>query len=128
MLDVIDCSNLPAVAVLLHFLKPLLVNTYKVHLLYAYFFSVVFFTVTGLSASVELSLIDTLTFLTNQPLVFEVEQGSFHTELMPPIEVSNLLGFQKILILHHNTSHLAQMVEWKIVTRQTLVQSLTHPS
>ena len=34
----------------------------------------------GLRAFVDLSLIDTLTFLTNQPLVFVVEQGAFRTE------------------------------------------------
>ncbi len=33
-------------------------------------------------ASVELSLIDTLTFLTNQDLIFQVEQGPFHTQVL----------------------------------------------
>jgi hypothetical protein len=33
-------------------------------------------------ASVELSLIDTLTFLTNQDIIFQVEQGPFHTQVL----------------------------------------------
>jgi hypothetical protein len=37
---------------------------------------------TGSMASVELSLIDTLTFLTNQDLIFQVEQGPFHTQVL----------------------------------------------
>jgi hypothetical protein len=45
-------------------------------------------------ASVELSLIDTLTFLTNQDIIFQVEQGPFHTQVLVSQYLSNL---EKIL-------------------------------
>ena len=38
---------------------------------------------TGISASIELSLINTLSFGTNEPITFEVNGGSFHAANFP---------------------------------------------
>jgi hypothetical protein len=50
----------------------------------------------GLRAFVDLSLIDTLTFLTNQPLIFVVEQGPFRTEKIKSRSTGAVVAFGNV--------------------------------